>query len=118
MLASQQISKTGSWELKLNESGIIKEKDLMWSDETFRIFGYEPGEVKPTNDLFFSHVPSDDQARIMEAVQRSLDTGIPYNIEHKIILANGDVKTVYERSDIFYDEKGKLSILEPEYPHG
>ncbi len=107
LLASQQISKTGSWEINLAESGKMNENTLTWSDETYRIFGYKPGEVEVTNELFFNHVPENEQVCIRNAVEKSLETGIPYNIEHKIILKNGEAKIVYERSDIFYDSNGK-----------
>ncbi|MFI5186438.1 MAG: PAS domain-containing protein, partial [Chitinophagales bacterium] len=107
LLASQRISKTGSWELNLAESGQINENTLAWSDETYRILGYKPGEVKVTSELFFNHVHENDQVRVMSAVQRSIETGIPYDIEHKIVLENGEAKIVYERADIFYDSNGK-----------
>jgi PAS domain S-box-containing protein len=107
LLASQQISRTGSWELDLAESNQMNENTLTWSDETYRIFGYEPGEVKLNNELFFSHVPENDQTHIRSAFQKSIETGIPYNIEHRIISRNGETKIIYERSDIFYDSNGK-----------
>src|SRR4030095_6978641 len=45
LLTSQQISKTGSWQLNLTEDPLGANR-LIWSDETYRIFGYEPGGVK------------------------------------------------------------------------
>ncbi len=107
LLASQRISKTGSWELHLDQSNPLIDSSVTWSDETCRIFGYEPGEAQVSNELFFSHVPEDDRPRILTAVQKSIETGIPYDIEHRIILRNGETKIVYERSDIFYDSNGK-----------
>ena len=107
LLASQQISKTGSWEVDLAESGQINENTVTWSDETYRIFGYQPGEVKVSNELFFSHVPENDRPGIVNAGQKSIETGIPYEIEHRIVLKNGETKIIYERSDIFYDSNGK-----------
>ncbi|HMG69322.1 MAG TPA: PAS domain-containing protein [Chitinophagaceae bacterium] len=109
LLASQHISKTGSWELNLAEAD--SENALTWSDETYRIFGYNPGEVKVTNNLFFSHVLEPDQALITNAMQKSVETGIPYDIEHRIVLRSGEIKIIYERSDIFYDSNGKPETM-------
>ena len=107
MLASQQISKTGSWEVALTEAGEIKKNTLTWSDETYRIFGYEPGEIEATGELFYSHVAYIDQIRIKEALETSLKSGEPFDMEHSIVLQSGETKIVYERSDIFYDSGGK-----------
>lgn len=106
LLASQEISKTGSWELNLSGPDLVH-NELFWSEETYRIFGYEPGAVLATNELFFSHVPDADKDRITQAIQESLQTGVPYEIEHFIVLQNGETKVICERSDIFYDKNGK-----------
>ena len=37
----------------------------------------------------------------------SIDTGNSYEIEHKIVLRNGETKFVYERSDVLFDSHGK-----------
>ncbi|MHC4170532.1 MAG: PAS domain-containing sensor histidine kinase, partial [Planctomycetota bacterium] len=39
---AQQIAHVGSWEWNL-ETGAIS-----WSDETYRLFGFDPGQVEPT----------------------------------------------------------------------
>jgi two-component system sensor histidine kinase UhpB len=107
LLASQQISKTGSWEITLTEAGEIKKNTLIWSDETYRIFGYEPGEIEATGELFYSHLAENDQMLIKEALETSLKTGETFEMEHSIVLQSGETKIVYERSNIFYDSNGK-----------
>lgn len=107
LLASQQISKTGSWEFDLKAPDRTNGTAVTWSEETYRIFGYAPGEVKLTKDFFFSHIQKDDQTRITNAFQKSIESGVPYNVEHKIISRNGETKIIHERSDIFYDSDGK-----------
>jgi hypothetical protein len=48
--ASQRNAHVGSWELHLGETG---NSQVFWSDETFRIFGFEPNEVPATRELFY-----------------------------------------------------------------
>src|SRR4030095_11861101 len=66
LLTSQQISKTGSWQLNLTEDPLSANR-LIWSDETYRIFGYEPGKVKVNKELFFSHVHGSDRELMMKS---------------------------------------------------
>lgn len=107
LLASQQISKTGSWEITLIDTGEIKKNTLVWSDETYRIFGYEPGEVEANAEFFYSHLTENDQVLIKKALETSLKTGETFEMEHPIVLKSGETKIVYERSNIFYDSNGK-----------
>jgi PAS domain S-box-containing protein len=106
LLTSQQISKTGSWQLNLTEDPLGANR-LIWSDETYRIFGYKPGEVKVNKELFFSHVHKADRELMMKSFLESIEKGISYEIEHQIVLRNGETKFVYERSDVLFDLGGK-----------
>ena len=106
LLTSQQISKTGSWQLNLTEDPLSPNR-LIWSDETYRIFGYEPGEVRVDKELFFSHVHEVDRELMTKFFLASIETGNSYEIEHKIVLRNGETKFVHERSDVLFDPHGK-----------
>ena len=106
LLTSQQISKTGSWQLNLKEDPFGANR-LIWSDETFRIFGYEPGEVRVSKELFFSHVHEEDRELMIKSFVESINAGISYESEHQIVLKNGQTKFVYEKSDVLFDLRGK-----------
>jgi len=106
LLTSQQISKTGSWQLNLTEDPLSASR-LIWSDETYRIFGYQPGEVQVNKELFFSHVHGPDRELMMKSFLASIENGTSYEIEHQIVLKNGETKFVYERSDVLFDPQGK-----------
>jgi PAS domain S-box-containing protein len=107
--SSQQIARIGSWELDLENFKDLNNNPLYWSDETYRLFGYEPGEVNVTNELFFSHVHPDDKAAIESAVSESLKRVSIYDIEHRIVTRDGDEKLVRERAEILSDKRsGRL----------
>lgn len=105
LLASQRIAKIGSWELDLHNASNISENGLFWTDETYRIFGYEPGEVEVTNQLFFNHVHPDDLGIIEEAINQSLQNHSTYEVEHRILLPNGVERFVSERGEIEFDQR-------------
>lgn len=101
--ASQKIAHIGSWELKIKDIDNLSKSTLYWSDETYRIFGFEPRAVKASYELFINNVHPDDVELVQAAVDKSLQTGEAYDIEHRIVLANGVEKIVHGRSDVVID---------------
>jgi PAS domain S-box-containing protein len=105
LLATQRIARIGSWELDLSSRTEIDTNPLRWSDECYRVFGYEPGTIEVTNDLFWSRVHPDDRDRIQAAVRHAIETGSVYSIEHRIVLGDGTERIVLERAELIHEEK-------------
>ena len=105
LAAAQHVARLGSWELDLTGS-----HRLTWSDETFRIFGYEPGQVPPSNELFFESVHPDDRERVRMVEEHTLATGTPYNLEHRVIRPDGSEIVVRERSEVILAADGKTPL--------
>jgi len=103
LLASQRIAHIGSFELYLEQVNEIDSNTLMWSDETYRIFGFEPGEVEVNNELFFQMVHPDDRGLIEAAIKKALDAHTIYSVEHRIIRDDGKECIVHERGEVVYD---------------
>lgn len=101
--ASQKIAGIGSWELTFEHLDDVNKNDLKWSDETYSIFGHAPHEVEVNNDLFVSHVHPDDRQKVSAAFDIAIKTGEEYSVEHRIVLKNGEEKTVLERGIIEFD---------------
>jgi PAS domain S-box-containing protein len=84
----------------------INANELKWSEEVYRIFGFEPDSVEVNNDLFFSCVHPDDRQRLKQEVARSITENIPYSIEHRIIRPDGSERIVHEHAVIQRDKEG------------
>ena len=65
-----------------------------WSDGTYRIHGFEPGEVQPTTALVMRHIHPDD----VDAAQASREAAVrdrePFTFPHRIITAKEQVRVV------------------------
>jgi len=96
---AQAVAHTGSWRLD------VKHDQLLWSDETHRIFGI-PRETPMTYETFLSSVHTDDREYVDKKWNAALQ-GEPYDIEHRIIV-DDDVKWVRERAELEFDSKGEL----------
>ena len=98
---AQQLAGLGSWSWNLSDN--FEE----WSDEQFRIFGYEPGEVTPTLDLFINALHPKDQAEVALEVENTLNNDAPYDTEFRIIDAKGKVRHVQAHGEVARDKDGK-----------
>ncbi len=104
---AQEIAHLGSWELDLSDLGDLDRNPLWWSDEVYRIFGHTPRAFPASNDAFFRAVHPDDVSRIREAVDRTLRDGVPYSVEHRILLPDGSERVVHEQSVLVREETGR-----------
>jgi PAS domain S-box-containing protein len=96
---AQRVAHIGSWENDINSD------NLFWSDETYRIFGYEPGSVDANMELFYNCVHPDDKRNIEEVRENSFINKTPYLIDHRIILPNGEERILHEQAEVIFDEK-------------
>jgi PAS domain S-box-containing protein len=97
----QQIAHLGSWEWN------IETTEQAWSDEQFRIFGYEPGVMKPTYDHFLEALHPDDRDRFIRAVQDAIEGTKPYEIEFRIIRSDKTRRTILAQGGVLRDEHDK-----------
>ena len=63
-----------------------------WSDQLFRIYGYEPQEFNPNYERFLSFIHPDDQERIKAIHQAAYATGEPYEMMERIVRPDGEVR--------------------------
>jgi PAS domain S-box-containing protein len=62
---AEQISHIGHWEMDIATGKSI------WSDEFFRLCGFEPGAFEPTAEIGFQIIHPDDRERAAQGVQKT-----------------------------------------------
>lgn len=101
LLVASQIGKVGMWDWNV-ETG-----ELVWSDEHFRIEGYEVGEVIPTFELWAERVHPEDREGCDIKIAQAMESGEDYVNEYRICHPGGDIRWVSARGRYLYDENGK-----------
>lgn len=104
---AQRLAHLGSWDLDLSDLQDLGGNKLKWSDECYRIFGYEPGEVGATNGLFFLHVHPDDRKSVKAAVEAALRERGAYEIVHRIVRLDGSERICHQRALVIVDRDGR-----------
>ena len=102
---AQSIGHIGNWIWDVASGRIA------WSDEIYRIFGYQPGEFEPTYERFLATVHPDDLERIKQSERDAISRGNRHSVDHRIVLPNGEIRWVHEEAFASLDEHGRALSL-------
>jgi PAS domain S-box-containing protein len=84
---AQRLSHTGTWLL----DGTTRQF-LYWSDESYRIWGFDPLQGLPSRDDMWERIHPDDRERLWEEVQEALREQRDFFEEFRILLPDETVK--------------------------
>ncbi|MBD3261304.1 MAG: PAS domain S-box protein [Candidatus Altiarchaeales archaeon] len=103
---TQEIAKVGGWSLDL-----MKDK-LTWTEETYKIFGVQPDNFKPTYEDFLKLIHPQDRGKVEDAHSKSLAEGSDgYEIEHRIInQQKGETRYVLGKCEHAKKPSGKIAL--------
>ncbi|HSQ47709.1 MAG TPA: PAS domain S-box protein, partial [Lutibacter sp.] len=99
LLEAQKTTKVGSWETDLSNLNVL------WSDETYRIFEISSTFFQATHQAFLNFVHPDDKKIVDDAFAKSFETKAYNSIEHRIITAKNTIKYVEERWKIVFNDQ-------------
>ncbi|MDQ4124041.1 MAG: PAS domain S-box protein [Actinomycetota bacterium] len=88
---AQAVSHVGSFEWDVVTGTVV------WSDELYRIFGYEPGEVSPESAGLSDAVVEEDRAAVTSAIVHCVETGHPFEQEFRIVRRDGALRWIHGR---------------------
>ena len=77
-----------------------------WSDQLYRIYGYEPQSFNPSYERFLSFLHPDDREHIQAIHQQALATGEPYEMTERIIRPDGELRYLSSNGQVLFDESG------------
>jgi PAS domain S-box-containing protein len=84
---AQRLSQTGTWVM----NGTTK-RFLYWSDESYRVWEFDPLQGLPTRDDLWGRIYPDDRERVWGEVQEALREKRDFLAEFRILLPDGRVK--------------------------
>jgi PAS domain S-box-containing protein len=93
---AQNVAKLGSF------YDDFRTNTITWSDELYRLFGYEPGEIE-INQENVGNIHPDDLPVIHESVKNAREKGIPVDIEYRRRDKSGKLRYVYSKAEIIRD---------------
>jgi two-component system cell cycle sensor histidine kinase/response regulator CckA len=98
---AQRITHVGYWDRDFDTDYIV------WSDETFRIFGLPPQSRPLTVDEVLSLIHPDDRQPVLDQVTVAINTRQRLDVEYRLVRPNGEIRVVHNQADVRFDESGR-----------
>ena len=100
LLEAQQIARIGSWQWEIGPDR------LTWSDQMYRMLGFEPGEFVPGADVYSEHVHPEDRELVQQKSNEALESGAALDYEHRFVRRDGSMLIVHTRGRIVRGDDG------------
>lgn len=85
--------------------------EIQWSDEHFRMEGYEPGEIQPSFEAWRDRVHPEDRAGAFAALETARDNKTPFLHEFRSLHPDGEVRWLLGKGRFFYDRDGNAERM-------
>src|SRR6202049_4061940 len=87
---AQRLTGTGSWAWN-----VATRQGLYWSQENYRLLGFDPEGGIPSNEAFYQRIHPEDRERVRrEVFLERPDEGPHFDVEFRIVLPSGAIKYV------------------------
>ncbi|TQF29723.1 AAA family ATPase [Bradyrhizobium sp. UNPA324] len=100
---AQRLSRSGNWVYSATTKLYI-----YWSDESYRIWGFDPLQGLPSREDMWRRIHPDDRDRVWEIVQEALQQKTDFTTEFRILLPDGTVKYLEGTSHHLFSSEGEL----------
>jgi PAS domain S-box-containing protein len=101
---AERVAKMGYYEVDLSTG------NAKWSDETFRIFGLQPGiDHEASLGTYSDFLHPDDVRLVYGHFSNAIEKIQPFDLEYRIKSKDGLIKTVHSKGEIITDDSGKAA---------
>ncbi|HEX6595311.1 MAG TPA: EAL domain-containing protein, partial [Acidimicrobiales bacterium] len=102
---AQRTAQIGSYSWDVGTS------ETMWSDEMFRLLGFEPGQPVDKIVAFASRIHTEDRERVLEAWRRAEHNPLPSSMEFRIEVPEQGTRWIQARARPVVDGDGEIVRL-------
>jgi PAS domain S-box-containing protein len=101
---AQRLSRTGSfgWQISSGE--------ILWSEETYQIFGYDASQ-KPSLELVMDRTHPDDKHFLRQLLEEAARNGTGFDTEHRLLMMGGAVKYLHVVAHTMKDSSGVVELI-------
>ena len=98
---AQALTHTGSWAWSRVTNAI-----LYWSEECYRVNGFDPADGVPSFESSFSRIHPDDRARVVDTIDRHAREGTEFEVGYRLLLPDGRVRDAHVLAHPVHDASG------------
>ena len=98
---AQRVAHVGYWVWDLETNRLI------WSDETYRIFGLTPHDDLIDLDRVREMIHPDDREAVFRTAEEAVRSGTRADCEHRLFRPSGEMRVVHSLGDLKKDSSGR-----------
>lgn len=98
---SQAFSNIGSWEWN------IASGEVVWTPNVYRMFGVPEFDHAVSYQRYLEKILPADRPVVERAVRETLESGRPYEVEHRLQRDDGDIRWLKGTGDVLRDDQGR-----------
>src|SRR5881394_97678 len=100
---AQRLSHTGSWAWA-PATGEIR----YWSEETYRVLGFDPEPGPPRFETFFERLCPEDQVRVRDLFENAIRDKTDFETDYRVVRPGGAIGNIHAVGHPVCDEVGNL----------
>jgi PAS domain S-box-containing protein len=100
---AQRLSHTGGFGWRPDTGEVV------WSDETYRIFEYD--SEKPTLNMALQRIHPQDRALVQQIIEDVSKSGTDFEHEYRLVVPSGAIKHLHVRAHALHDASGGVEFI-------
>jgi PAS domain S-box-containing protein len=101
---AQQLTRAGSWAWNVAANGPVH-----WSQENYRVFGFDPEEGLPKDEVVYGRIHSEDRERVIDSFTTAIDIDKgDFDVAFRLAFPDGRIKHVRSVGHPVFDSSGEL----------
>jgi PAS domain S-box-containing protein len=92
---AQKLTQTGSWAAHVHQMENLHWTNVYWSDELFRIFGFDPNPTPPSEVEIVGRLHPEDVLHNKPLVDQAIRGRSDFEVDYRLVLPNGAAKYIH-----------------------
>ncbi len=102
---ASKMANFGHWEID------IVTNEMTWSDQVYKIFGFEPGRFNPSKTDYMNYIHPDDRDLVQSTFEEAIKDGQLHKIEYRVRVGTSPMQYVANQFQISYDNASERTLL-------
>src|SRR6202000_3399238 len=93
LIRAQSAGRLGSWEFDPRIGA------LWWSDQTYRLLGFEPQSISASHAAWMGRIHPDDRARVEALTEDAGRRQAEYSVQYRVKLPSGETRVLVDHGE-------------------
>jgi len=102
---ASKMANFGDWEID------IVTNEMIWSDQVYKIFGFEPGRFTPSRTDYLNYVHPDDRDMVQNTFEKATRDGALHKIEYRVRVGTNPIQHVANQFQVYYNDTTERTLL-------